>query len=92
MLWSKNKYICCKDSANTAQEEGDRRKTASDRARTRDLHPFIELQPHELSVPAANPLSPITLCTGHRCAAIQRLLEDLRLEAGTVCDDDGLSG
>ena len=83
----------CKDfSANTAQEKGDRRKRTSDRARTRDLHSFAELQPHEPSVPAANPSSPIALCTGRRCAAIQRPLEDLRLEAGTVCDGNGLYG
>ena len=55
----------CKDfSANTAQEKGDRRKRTSDWARTRDLHSFAELQPHEPSVPAANPSSPIALCTG----------------------------
>ena len=72
---------CCKDfSANTAQEKDDRRKTTSDRAQTWDLHSFAELQPHELSVPATNPLSHITLCTGRRCAVIQRPLEDLRLE------------
>ena len=29
---------------------------------------------HELSVPAANPSSPIALCTSRRCAAIQRPL------------------
>ena len=52
----------------------------------------MELQPHELSVPVTNPLSPIALCTCHRCAAIQRPLEDPRLEADTVCDDNGLSG
>ena len=46
---------------------------------------------HELSVPVANPSTLIALCTGHRCAAIQRRLEDLRLEAGTVCDGNGLS-
>ena len=55
------------------------------------VHSFEELQPHELSVPAANPSSPITLCTGRRCAAIERPLEDLHLEACTVCDGDGLS-
>ena len=83
----------CKDfSANTALKKGDRRKRTSDRARTRDLHSFAELQPHEPSVPAANPLSPIALCTNRRSAAIQRPLEDLRLEAGIVCDDKGLSG
>ena len=27
------------------------------------VHSFAELQPHELSVPVANPLSPIALCT-----------------------------
>ena len=97
---------CCKlshcnnFSANTAQEEGDRRKRTSDLARTRDLNAFAELQPrasatsfsHELSVSVTNPLFPIALCTGCRCAAIQRPLEDLRLEAGTVCDGNGLSG
>ena len=36
-----------------------RRKRTSDRARTRDLHSFAELQPQELSVPVANPSSPI---------------------------------
>ena len=66
----------CKDfSANNAQEEGDRRKRTRDRARTRDLHSFAELQPHELSVPAANASSPIALCTGRRCAAILRRLK-----------------
>ena len=88
-----NESCCCKGlSVNTAQEEGNRRKRTSDRARTRDLHFFVELQPHEPSVPATNPSSPITLCTGRRCAAIQRPLEDLRFEAGTVCDGNGLSG
>ena len=38
---------------------------------------------HELLVPVTNPSSPIALCTGCRCATIQRPLEDLRLEAGT---------
>ena len=69
-----------------SSEEGDRRKRTSDQARSRDLHSFAELQPQEPSVPATNPSSPppIALCTGHRCAAIQRLLED---EAGTAsCD------
>ena len=78
--------------ANTAQKKGDRRKRTSDRARIRDLHSFAELQLHELSIPVANPSSPIALCTGRRCAAIQRPLEDLCLEAGTVCDGNGLSG
>ena len=46
--------------------------------------PATELEPgtytlswnfsHEVSVPAANPLSPIALCTGGRCVAIQRPL------------------
>ena len=34
------------------------------RARTHNLHSFPKLQPHEPSVPAAKPSSPITLCTG----------------------------
>ena len=86
-------YCICKDfSVNTAQEKGDRRKRTSDRARTRDLYSFAELQPHEPSVPAANSSSPIALCTGRRCAAIQRPLEDPRLEAGTVSGGNGLSG
>ena len=85
--------VSCKDfSVNIAQEKGDMRKRNGDRARTRDLHSFPELQPHEPSVPAANPLPPIALCTGRRCAAIQRPLEDPRLEAGTVCGGNGLSG
>ena len=52
----------------------------------------MELQPHELSVPVTNPSSPISLCTCRRFAAIQRPLEDPHLEAGTVCDGNGLSG
>ena len=47
---------------------------------------------HGLSVPVTNPSSPIALCTGRRCAAILRVLEDLRLVAGTVCDGNGLRG
>ena len=48
---------------NTEQEKGDRRKRTSNRARSWNLHPFTELQPHELFILAANPLSPINLCT-----------------------------
>ena len=64
-----NLLVHCKDfSVNTAQEKGNRRKRTSDRAQTRDLHSFAELQPHEPSVPAANPSSPIaflfTVATG----------------------------
>ena len=68
---------------------------------TEEKGPVTELKPgtytlsrsfsHELSVPVANPSSPIALCTSCRSVAIQRLLEDLRLEAGTVCDGNGLS-
>ena len=47
---------------------------------------------HELLAPAMNPSSPIALCTSCRCAAIERPLEDLRLEAGIVSSDgSGLS-
>ena len=46
---------------------------------------------HKLSVPVANPLSPIALCTGRRCTTIQRRLEELRLEAGTECGGNELS-
>ena len=81
---------CNNPSANNAQEKGDRRKRTSDLAWTQDLHSFAELQPHELSVPVTNPSSPIALCSGRRCAAIQWPLEDLRLKAGTVCDSNGL--
>ena len=42
-----------------AQKDGDKEKRTSDRAHTRDLHSFMELQPHEPLVPAANPSSPI---------------------------------
>ena len=79
---------------NTVQRKvaGARKRTSS-RARTRDLHSFTELQPHELSIPAANLSSPISLCTSRKCAAIQRPLEDPRLEVGTVSSDgSGLSG
>ena len=69
---------------------------------TGEKGPATELKPgtctisqsfsHKLSVPVANPSFPITLCTGRRCAAIQRPLEDLCLEAATVRDGNGLSG
>ena len=57
----------------TAQEEGDRRKKTSDQAQTLDLNSFTELQPQAIS-PSCNPSSPIALCTGRKCAAIQRPL------------------
>ena len=58
------------------------------RRATGEEGPATELQPgiytlslsfsHELSVPGTNPSTPIALCTGRRCAAIQRPLEDGR--------------
>ena len=39
----------CNDSGNTAQKNGDRGKRTSDRAQTRDLHSFAELQPRAIS-------------------------------------------
>ena len=71
-----------------------RRQAKNDQRPSLNSGPTLfQLQPHEPSVPATNPLSPIALCTGHRCAAIQRPLEDLHLKAGTVSSDgSGLSG
>ena len=66
--------------ASAAQEKGDRRQRTSDRVWTRDLHFFVELQPHKLSVPVANP---IALCTGRRCVAIWRPLKDLSMPQPT---------
>ena len=59
-------------SANIVQEKGDRRKKNSGPAPTRDIHSFVELQPHELSVPVANPLSPLALCTVFAVRLLQR--------------------
>ena len=40
---------------------------------------------HEPSVPVMNPSSPIALCTGHRCAAIQHPLRTYALRL-VLCD------
>ena len=73
-----------------------RRKATGGKGPATELEPgtytLLQSFSHELSVPVAIPSSTIALCTGHRCAAIQRPLEDLRLKAGTVCDCNGLSG
>ena len=59
----------------TAQKgKGDREKRTSDRARTRDLRSIAEFQPREPRRPAEILRPPSPLCTGHRCAAIQRRL------------------
>ena len=58
-------YLCCIwFSESTVQKNGDKGKRTSDRDRTQDLYSFAELQPQAIYlVPAANPLSPIALCT-----------------------------
>ena len=89
-MYCTHAVITCSQTLLRRKATGEKR--TSDRAQTRDLNSFAELQPHKLSVPVTNPSSPIALCTSCRCAAIQRLLEDLRHEAGTVCDGNGLSG
>ena len=64
----------------TAQKgKGDREKRTSDCARTRDLHSIAEFQPHEPRRPVEIPRPPLPLCTGHRCAAIQRRLRPVPL-------------
>ena len=72
---------------------GARRQEKKDQRLSSNLGPtlFRGASATRLSVLVANPSPPIALCTGRRCAAIQRPLEDLHLETGTVCNGDGLS-
>ena len=73
---------------------GARRKEKKDQRPRSNPGPtlFCGASATRLLVPVANSSLPIALCTGCRCAAIQRPLEDLRLETGTVCDGNALSG
>ena len=78
----------------TAQKgKGDREKRTSDRARTRDLRSIAEFQPREPRRPAEILRPPSPLCTGHRCAAIQRRLRPApRGWYCVLCDGSRLSG
>ena len=78
----------------TAQKgKGDREKRTSDRARTRDLRSIAEFQPREPRRPAEILRPPPSLCTGHRCAAIQRCLRPApRGWYCVLCDGSRLSG
>ena len=78
----------------TAQKgKCDREKRTSDRARTRDLRSIAEFQPREPRRPAEIPRPPSPLCTGHRCAAIQRRLRPApRGWYCVLCDGSRLSG
>ena len=59
---------------HSSKGKGDRGKRTSDRARTRDLRSIAEFQPREPQRPVEILRPPSLLCTGHRCAAIQRHL------------------
>ena len=59
---------------HSSEGKGDRRKRTSDRARTRDLRSIAEFQPREPQRQIEILRPPSLLCTGCRCAAIQRPL------------------
>ena len=77
--------MLCNDSGNTAHT----------RMATGEKGPATRLEPgtytlsrsvsHEPLGPTANPSSPIALCTGSRCAAIQRSLRAYTLRL-VLCD------
>ena len=78
-----SRWKCCNNlSANTAQEKGERRKRTSHQAWTGT---------YTLSRSSAT----LAIGPSHKSFISHRLmfrsLEDLRLKAGTVCDDNGLS-
>ena len=79
-----NMYLVIYMELHSSKGKGDRGKRTSDHARTRDLCSIAEFQPSEPRRPVEIPRPPSLLCTGYRCAAIQRHL-NLRLEAGTEC-------
>ena len=69
----------------TAQKgKGNREKRTSDRARTWDLRSIAEFQPREPRRLVEILRPPSLLCTGHRCAAIQRHLRPA--PQGWYCD------
>ena len=61
------------DSGNTAQKNGNRGKGPATGPKP-GTYILLQSFSHEQSIPVANLLSTIALCTGRRCATIQRLL------------------
>ena len=67
--------VLCEQVVKTSLQTLLRRKVTGEKGTATELKPVTYTLSrsfgHELSLPVANPPSPIALCTGHRCATIQ---------------------